>query len=44
MDLPSYLRVVVTKLAREIGVRSYQDAERMAQAERFISEALGSLG
>lgn len=44
MDLPSYLRVVVTKLSREIGVRSYLDAERLGRAEKFISDELASFG
>ena len=44
MDLPSYLRVTVTKLAREIGVRSYRDADRMGRAEKFISDELSSFG
>ncbi len=44
MDLPSYLRVAVTKLSGEIGVRSYRDAERLARAEKYISEEFASLG
>ena len=44
MDLPSYLRLVVTKLAREIGIRTYRDAARLARAESFIADELASFG
>jgi len=44
MDIPSYLRIVVNKLAREIGIRSYQDQERMDKAARYISGELAALG
>lgn len=44
MDMPSYLRVVVTRLSREIGVRNYLDADRMARTENFISDELASFG
>ena len=36
--------MAVTKLAREIGVRSYQDADRMGRAEKFIADELASFG
>lgn len=44
MDTPSYLRLVVTKLSREIGVRTYQDKNRMDPAARFIEAELASFG
>jgi Zn-dependent M28 family amino/carboxypeptidase len=44
MDLPSYLRAVVTTLARDIGIRTYRHTDRLASAERFISDELTSFG
>jgi len=44
MDLPSYLRLAVTTLSRDIGVRFYQDMERMEKTERYISDEFAALG
>jgi len=44
MDTPSYLRMVVTKLSREIGVRSYQDFDRLEKTVKYLSDELSSFG
>src|SRR5512143_2974808 len=44
MDTASYLRQAVTVLAREIGVRSYRDRDRLQQAADYISGQLASFG
>ena len=44
MDTSSYLRQVVTKLAREIGVRTYRDDGPMARTAAYISSELSSFG
>jgi Zn-dependent M28 family amino/carboxypeptidase len=44
MDTPSYLRLAVTKLSREIGIRSYQDHDKLEQAVRYLSTELSSFG
>lgn len=44
MDLPSYLRMIVTRLSGEIGVRFYQDMGRMEKTEKYISGELASFG
>jgi Zn-dependent M28 family amino/carboxypeptidase len=44
MDTTFYLRQVVEKLARGIGVRSYRDDEPMAKAAGYISGELASSG
>ncbi|NTW58954.1 MAG: hypothetical protein HGA43_07295, partial [Nitrospirae bacterium] len=42
--MPSYLRMVVTKLSREIGVRSYQDIDRLEKTVTYLSAELSSFG
>lgn len=44
MDIPSYLRIVVNKLAREIGIRSYRDTDRMERTAQYIGSELASFG
>jgi Zn-dependent M28 family amino/carboxypeptidase len=44
VDTPSYLRMVVTKLSREIGVRSYQDFDRLEKTVKYLSAELSSFG
>jgi len=44
MDTSSYLRLVVTTLSREIGVRTYRDDDRMARTAAYISDELSSFG
>jgi Zn-dependent M28 family amino/carboxypeptidase len=44
MDTTFYLRQVVAKLARDIGVRTYRDDDRMARAAAYISGELSSFG
>jgi Zn-dependent M28 family amino/carboxypeptidase len=44
MDTPSYLRTVVTKLSREIGIRSYQDYGRLEMTIQYITAELSSFG
>ncbi|MGE5807819.1 MAG: M28 family peptidase [Nitrospirota bacterium] len=44
MDTASSLRRDVTVLAREIGVRSYRDRDRLQKAADYISERLASFG
>jgi Zn-dependent M28 family amino/carboxypeptidase len=44
MDTSFYLRQVVTKLAWEIGVRTYRDDEPMARTAAYISSELSSFG
>jgi Zn-dependent M28 family amino/carboxypeptidase len=44
MDTTEYLRQVVTVLASEIGVRSFQDQERLTSATDYISGQLVSFG
>ena len=40
MDIAGYLYNVVTVLAEEIGVRSYQDHDRLRKAADFIAGQL----
>jgi Zn-dependent M28 family amino/carboxypeptidase len=44
MDISSYLQQVVTKLAGEIGVRTYRDKDRMEKAAAYIHGELSSFG
>src|SRR5512143_229191 len=44
MDTASSLRRDVTVLAREIGVRSYRDRDRLQKAADYISLRLASFG
>jgi len=44
MDTPSYLRLAVTKLSREIGIRSYQDHDKLEKTVKYISAELSSAG
>jgi Zn-dependent M28 family amino/carboxypeptidase len=44
MNIPAYLRDIVTVLAREFGFRSYRDAERLEKAADYISGQFASLG
>ena len=44
METAAYLRQVVTVLACEIGVRSFQDRERLSRAADYISGQLASFG
>jgi Zn-dependent M28 family amino/carboxypeptidase len=44
MDTPPYLRLAVTKLSREIGIRSYQDLDRLAKTVRYLLEEFSALG
>jgi Zn-dependent M28 family amino/carboxypeptidase len=44
MDAPSYLRLVVNKLSREIGFRTYQDHDRLDKTEQYISGELTTFG
>ena len=44
MDTSSYLRLVVTKLCREIGARTYQDLERLARTTAFIRSEFAGAG
>jgi len=44
MDMPSYLRIAVTKLSREIGIRSYQDHVKLEKTVRYLSAELSSFG
>lgn len=44
MDSPSYLRLAVTKLSREIGVRTYQDHDRLDKTVKFISGEFSAFG
>ncbi len=44
METAAYLRQVVTVLAGDIGVRSYQDRERLGRTADFISGQLVSFG
>ncbi len=44
METAAYLRQVVTVLAREIGVRSFQDREGLTRTADYISGQLTSLG
>jgi len=44
MDTTAYLRQAVTVLASEIGVRSFQDHERLTSAADYISGQLASFG
>jgi Zn-dependent M28 family amino/carboxypeptidase len=44
MDTAAYLRQVVTTLAREIGVRSYRDLDRLRKTADYISAELASFG
>jgi Zn-dependent M28 family amino/carboxypeptidase len=44
MERADYLRQVVTMLAGEIGVRSFQDLERLEMAATYISDQFTSFG
>ena len=44
MDIPSYLRSVVTMLAREIGVRTYRDLERLEKTVQYVSGEFAAAG
>jgi Zn-dependent M28 family amino/carboxypeptidase len=44
MERADYLRQVVTKLAGEIGVRSFQDLERLEETATYISDQFASFG
>lgn len=44
METASYLRHVVTALAEEIGVRSFQDRDRLKRTADFISGQLATFG
>ena len=44
MDTPSYLRLAVTKLSREIGVRTYQDFDRLEKTVQYISGEFAAFG
>jgi Zn-dependent M28 family amino/carboxypeptidase len=44
MDTTAYLRKVVTVLANEIGMRSFQDQERLTSTTDYISTQLASFG
>jgi Zn-dependent M28 family amino/carboxypeptidase len=44
MDTPSYLRLAVTKLSREIGVRTYQDFDRLEKTVQYISGEFTAFG
>lgn len=44
MDTPSYLLLAVTKLSREIGIRSHQDHDRLAKTVRYLLAEFSSLG
>jgi len=44
MDTPSYLRLAVTKLSREIGFRTYQDLDRLDKTVKYISAEFAAFG
>ncbi len=44
MDTPSYLRLAVTNISREIGVRTYQDLDRLEKTVKYISAELSGSG
>jgi len=44
MDTPSYLRLAVTKLSREIGVRTYQDRDRLDKTVQYLSGEFKAFG
>lgn len=44
MDTPSYLRLAVTKLSREIGVRTYRDFDRLDRTVQYISGEFTAFG
>ncbi|MDA8100513.1 MAG: M28 family peptidase [Nitrospiraceae bacterium] len=44
MDLPSYLRLVVTRLAREIGVRTFRDLDRMERTAQYLEDEFRAAG
>ena len=44
MDTPSYLRLAVTKLSREIGVRTYQDHDRLEKTVKYITGEFAAFG
>ena len=44
MDTPSYLRLAVTKLSREIGVRTYRDHDRLEKTVKYITEEFTAFG
>jgi Zn-dependent M28 family amino/carboxypeptidase len=44
MEMADYLRQIVTMLASEIGVRSFQDAERLDKTASYISDQFTSVG
>ena len=44
MDTPSYLRLAVTKLSREIGIRTYQDLDRLEKTVKYITGEFTAFG
>ena len=44
MDVPSYLRYVVSHLCEEVGYRTYQDTDRLDRTAKFISDQFTSFG
>ncbi len=44
MERADYLRQVVARLAREIGVRTFQDLERLEETATYISDQFTSFG
>lgn len=44
MDTPSYLRLAVTKLSREIGFRTYQDLDRLDKTVQYIAGEFAAFG
>jgi Zn-dependent M28 family amino/carboxypeptidase len=44
MDTPSYLRLAVTKLSREIGYRTYQDLDRLEKTVHYLSGEFTAFG
>ena len=44
MDMADYLRQVVTRLAGDIGSRTYRDLDRLEKTANFVSEQFASFG
>jgi Zn-dependent M28 family amino/carboxypeptidase len=44
MDMADYLRLVVTRLAGDIGARTYRDLDRLARTSTYLSEQFASFG
>src|SRR5512139_271056 len=44
MDTPAYLRSVVTTLAREIGVRTWRDLDRLERTVQYVSAEYAAAG